>query len=89
MRCAAVVLLLAFFAFFHFLLSVCCLTKITRYMHSRNVCVFFSLSVYYDVVVGAVVMATACDAAATVAAAAVPMAAMFIGFVIFIFFLLR
>lgn len=48
---------------------------------------FFSLSVYYDVVVGAVVMATACDAAATVAAAAVPMAAMFIGFVIFIFFL--
>lgn len=80
-------LLLAFLAFFHFLLSVCCLTKITRYMHSRNVCVFFSLSVYYDVVVGAVVMATACDAAATVAAAAVPMAAMFIGFVIFIFFL--
>lgn len=33
-------------------------------MHSRNVCVFFSLSVYYDVVVGAVVMATARDAAA-------------------------
>lgn len=62
--CAALVLLLLpFFAFFHFLLSVCCLTKITRYMHSRNVCVFFSLSVYYDVVVGAVVMATACDAA--------------------------
>lgn len=49
-------------------------------MHSRNVCVFFSLSVYYDVVVVvvAVVMATACDAAVV----PVPMAAMFIGFVI-------
>lgn len=69
-------------AFFRFLslFTLGCLTKITRCMHIRVMCAYFSLSVYYDVVaavVGAVVMVTACDAAAAAAA-------IFVGFVIFI-----